>query len=74
MVNDKQDHWDQFIDVAMFSMRSEHQSSTKYTPFEVMYGRKPIDINEKEPTDAELSVTQIVLNVSSTYMLLFSFF
>ena len=69
MVNDKQDDWDQFIDVVMFSMRSEHQSSTKYTPFEVMYGRKPIDINGKEPTDAEISVSQIVLKVSSTYML-----
>ena len=69
MVNDKQDDWDQFIDVVMFSMRSEHQSSTKYTPFEVMYGRKSIDINGKEPTDTEISVSQIVLKVSSTYML-----
>ena len=59
MVNDKQDDWDQFIDVMMFSMRSEHQSSTKYTPFEVMYGCKPVDINGKEPTDAETSVSKL---------------
>ena len=69
MVNDKQDDWDQFIDVVMFSIRSEHQSSTKYTTFEVMYGHKPIDINGREPTDTEISVTQIVLKVSSTYIL-----
>ena len=59
MVNDKQDDWDQFIDVMMFSMRSEHQSSTKYTPFEVMYGCKPVDINGKEPTDTEISVSKL---------------
>ena len=59
MVNDKQDDWDQFIDVMMFSMRSEHQSSTKYTPFEVMYGCKPVDINGKEPTDAEIYVSKL---------------
>ena len=59
MVNDKQDDWDQFIDVVMFSMLSEHQSSTKYTSFEVMYGCKPVDINGKEPTDAEISVSKL---------------
>ena len=63
MVNEKQDNWDQFIDVVMFSMRSKHQLSTKSTPFEVMYGRKSIDINGKEPTDAEISVSQIILKV-----------
>ena len=63
MVNDKQDDWDQFIDVVMFSMRSEHQLSTKYTPFEVMYGRKPVDIDGKELTNAEISVSQIILKV-----------
>ena len=50
-------------------MRSERQSSTRNTLLEVMYEHKPIDINVKEPTDAEICVSQIVLKVSSTYML-----
>ena len=52
----------------MFSMRSERQSSTRYTILEVMYDHKPIVINGKEPTDVEICVSQIVLKVSSTYM------
>ena len=52
----------------MFSMHLEQQSPTKYTPFEVIYGCKPIDINGKEQTDAKISVSEIVLKVSSTCM------
>ena len=28
-------------DVVKFSLRREHQTSTKYSPFQVMYGWKP---------------------------------
>ena len=34
------DDWDEYLDLAMFSMRQERQRSIKYSPFEVMYGRK----------------------------------
>ena len=56
-MNERQDNWDEYLDVVMFSMRTEHQSSTKYSLFEVMYGKKPIFPSEvKEPTDDEIKV------------------
>ena len=36
LVNTRQDDWDQYLDVVMFSMRKEHKLSTKYSPFEVI--------------------------------------
>lgn len=56
-MNERQDNWDEYLDMVMFSMRTEHQSSTKYSPFEVMYGRKPVFPSEvEEPTDDEIKV------------------
>ena len=56
-MNQKQDNWDKYFDVVMFSMWTECQSSTKYLPFEVMYGRKLVFPSEvKEPTDDEIKV------------------
>lgn len=56
-MTERQDNWDEYLDMVMFSMRTEHQSSTKYSPSEVMYGRKPVFPSEaKEPTDDEIKV------------------
>ena len=41
LVNDHQDNWDVLVDPALFSLRTEKQSSTKYSPFEIMFGRQP---------------------------------
>ena len=38
LANTRQTGWEQYIDVVMLSMRTEHQLPTKYSPFEVMYG------------------------------------
>ena len=55
LVNTRQDDWDQYIDVVMFSMRTEHQLSTKYSPFEEMYGQKATHfMNSKEPFAKEI--------------------
>ena len=37
-MNEKQDNWDNYLDVVMSSMQTDHQSSTKYSPFEVKKG------------------------------------
>jgi transposase InsO family protein len=57
-VSDYEDSWDTFISAALFAYRTIPQSTTKYEPFELLYGRKaitPLDlalsstINAKEP-------------------------
>lgn len=39
LVMDHQDDWDDHIDTALFTMRTKPQSSTKYSPFFLLYGR-----------------------------------
>ena len=54
-VNTRQDDWDQYTDLVMFLMRTEHQLSTKYRPFEVMYGQKATHfMDSKEPLAKEI--------------------
>ena len=38
--NENGDNWDELLDSALFAYRTSVHASTKYTPFEVMYGRK----------------------------------
>ena len=33
--------WDEFLDAALWSMRSKRQATTKFSPFKVLYGREP---------------------------------
>ena len=39
-VNDCLDEWDQSIESVLFAIRTSPQSSTKFSPYEVAYGRK----------------------------------
>ena len=34
-------HWDTFLDQVAFSIRTQEQASTKYSPFFLMFGRHP---------------------------------
>lgn len=40
MVN-RTDDWGQYLDAAVFATNTSIQSSTKYTPFQLMFGRSP---------------------------------
>lgn len=40
LVNDQQNNWDFFLDATLFSLRSKVHTTTKHTPFELMYGRE----------------------------------
>lgn len=42
MVNQHQTDWDNFIDGALFAQRTKPQSSTKYSPFFLLYGREAV--------------------------------
>ena len=40
-VDGNPEKWDQFLDAALWSMRSKRQATTKFSPFKVLYGREP---------------------------------
>lgn len=37
LVNDNQSNWDEFLDVILYPLRIERQTSTKVSPFEIMF-------------------------------------
>ena len=41
-INLEQNDWDIHINMCLFSYRSTEQSSIKYSPFQMMFGREPI--------------------------------
>ena len=41
-VNDNQDDWDVHIKSILFTHRTSKNDSTKFTPFELMFGRAPV--------------------------------
>lgn len=38
----RKDDWDNYLDTCIFAYNTSRHESTLYTPFEVMFGRKPI--------------------------------
>uniref|UniRef100_A0AAV2IWE8 Integrase catalytic domain-containing protein n=1 Tax=Knipowitschia caucasica TaxID=637954 RepID=A0AAV2IWE8_KNICA len=55
LVNDQQNNWDTFLDATLFSLRSKVHTSTKHTPFQLMYGREAVFPSEV-PVDFPLSI------------------
>jgi hypothetical protein len=57
-VQDKKEHWDDYIDTCVFAYNTSVQESSNFTPFEIMFGRKatlPIDIDmEKQNVHEKL--------------------
>lgn len=52
LVNDQQNNWDTFLDATLFSLRSKAHTTTKRTPFQLMYGREarfPTEIPDELP-------------------------
>ncbi|KAK3703494.1 hypothetical protein QZH41_007931 [Actinostola sp. cb2023] len=40
-MNEKNDEWDDYVDGAVFAVNTNKSTTTKYTPFFLMYGRQP---------------------------------
>lgn len=56
-VNNKKKSWDDFIDTCVFAYNTSQHESTKFTPFELMFGRKaylPIDATLEKSTPEQL--------------------
>ncbi|XP_047126197.1 uncharacterized protein LOC124807812 [Hydra vulgaris] len=64
LIDENQSNWDEFLDVVLYPLRVERQTSTKVSPFEIMFGgRLPVFSSElKEeiivlgPTEEEVIV------------------
>ena len=41
-VNERKDDWDIYLDTCTFAYNTSRHESTLHTPFEVMFGRKPV--------------------------------
>ena len=41
LVNEHQNNWNDHLEKVAYSIRTQKQSSTKYTPFCLMFGRNP---------------------------------
>lgn len=55
LVNSQQNDWDVYLDATLFSLRSKVHTTTKYTPFRLMYGREATYPSEV-PVEVPVSV------------------
>lgn len=46
LVNDQQNNWDEHLEAIAYSMRTQKQASTKFSPFFLMYNRHPNSLVE----------------------------
>uniref|UniRef100_A0A8C4ZJ16 Integrase catalytic domain-containing protein n=1 Tax=Gadus morhua TaxID=8049 RepID=A0A8C4ZJ16_GADMO len=53
LVNDKQNNWDVFLEATLFSLRSKVQTTTKHSPFLMMYGREAVFPSEVPSQDKQ---------------------
>ena len=64
-VNESQDDWDMHLEELAFAYNTATQSSTKFTPFELMFGRQakiPLDLTLK----AEMGVAEVAVSGPTT--------
>ncbi|KAI7789889.1 putative gypsy retrotransposon integrase-like protein 1-like, partial [Triplophysa rosa] len=65
LVNEKQNNWDVFLDATLFSLRTKFHTTTKHSPFLLMYGREAVFPSEV-PVDMPLS--EIILPEEKMYI------
>lgn len=67
LVNDQQTNWDTFLDATLFSLRSKVHTTTKHSPFRLMYEREahfPSEVPATLPVSFHNTVTNMELNVA----------
>ncbi|KAG1924860.1 gypsy retrotransposon integrase-like protein [Pimephales promelas] len=64
LVNDQQNDWDVYLDATLFSLRSKVHTTTKHSPFLLMYGREAVFPAE---IPAEMPLSTISLPVESSF-------
>uniref|UniRef100_A0AAX7T964 Integrase catalytic domain-containing protein n=1 Tax=Astatotilapia calliptera TaxID=8154 RepID=A0AAX7T964_ASTCA len=64
LVNDQQNNWDLYLEPTLFSLRSKVHTTTKYTPFFLMYGREAVFPSE---VPAQVPISNIILPDDKRY-------
>ena len=53
-IDKKKEQWEDYLDTCIYAYNTSKHESSKYTPFEVMFGRQavlPVDISKRPPDD-----------------------
>lgn len=58
LVNEHQNNWCDFLEEVAYSIRTQKQSSTKYSPFYLMFGRNP---NCPQNVSIKFRIMQIIV-------------
>ncbi|XP_049333179.1 gypsy retrotransposon integrase-like protein 1 [Astyanax mexicanus] len=58
LVNDQQNDWNVYLDATLFSLRSKVHTTTKFSPFLLMYGREAVFPSE---VPVEVPLSKIIL-------------
>ena len=70
--NERQDERNDYVDTVMFSMWTEIQTSAKYCPLDVTYGKQAVYYSEvREPTINEISLSLIMIKNHFLFVLAF---
>uniref|UniRef100_A0A3B1IDK1 Gypsy retrotransposon integrase-like protein 1 n=1 Tax=Astyanax mexicanus TaxID=7994 RepID=A0A3B1IDK1_ASTMX len=64
LVNEKQNDWDIYLDATLFSLRSKVHTTTKHTPFLLMYGREAVFPSE---LSVDLPLSTVILPEGGGY-------
>lgn len=64
LVKEKENNWDVFLEAMLFSLRSKVHTTTKSSPFLLMYGREAVFPSE---VPIDLAVKSILLPEEETY-------
>ena len=59
LLDDNSNNWEQYLDGAVFALNTNVSSTTRYSPFYLMYGRHPIFPLESEMINKSGAQTQI---------------
>ena len=69
-IDEKKDSWEEYLDTCVFAYNTARHDSTDYTPFELMFGRKPLLSSD---IDVEKKSTAVLLddyNKATDYLII----
>ena len=69
VMKDKEDHWDEYIEGALFAINTNQSTTTKYSPFYLMFGRNPrfpfeVEKSSIAPSGSD-DISQLMQDLSS---------
>ena len=73
-IQEKKETWEDYIDTCIYTYNTAQHESTKFTPFELMFSRKPvlpIDIDRNAPEQIQefTEITEGLFNLAHYFTL-----